>query len=186
MRSRDHQLTRDVLLDRTEQRREIQKNLNNGLLPPPVLEMARTLESFKARAILIGGLACNLYGSPRETHDADFFVAPNSTEQMRDTFKDMGLDTRGLTPGHLEKHNSMVRGSFVGVKMDFLNHIPGLEFESAFKQSFNVSHGEATIRVLDIDSLIASKEAKGRAHDLVDASYLTQKRKQIDEATSQG
>jgi len=131
MRSRDHQLTRDVLLDRTEQRREIQKNLNNGLLPPPVLEMARTLESFKARAILIGGLACNLYGSPRETHDADFFV-------------------------------------------------------SAFKQSFNVSHGEATIRVLDIDSLIASKEAKGRAHDLVDASYLTQKRKQIDEATSQG
>ncbi len=137
------------------------------------LNIYKSLNRHKVRYIVIGGIACILYGSPRVTKDTDIFIEAsleNSTRLLK-ALKAVNFGTADLTTAKkiIENEVSIFKDY---VHLDALTKIKGITFEKAWaKRAIKRIRG-VRIPLLHIDDLILSKKAAGRDIDLIDAKVL--------------
>ena len=157
-----------------------------------ILNVLKTLNRFKVRYLVIGGVAGAFYGNPRFTKDLDIF-ADEKEENLRKliaAFKKLGFITRipvkpeeflsRETRARWKKEKGMLAFTFINPKdplenVDILVETP-VSFASAFKNKKCFRVGNVRISVVSRKDLIVMKRKAGRVQDLQDIAILKEAR----------
>jgi len=75
------------------------------------IDVYRSLNRFRVKYILIGGLACILYGSPRITKDVDIFIDATleNCKRLLEALKAVNFGTAHLTNPKKILENEVIR-----------------------------------------------------------------------------
>jgi len=132
--------------------------------------------------VIIGGVCGVLHGVSLVTQDLDICCSfsPTNLYRIQDALKDLH-PTHRLTANKLPleltdelclRLKNLYLRTDIGI-LDCLGEVAGIgDYEQAFKRSIvhKMSYGE--FRILDIDALIAAKEAVGREKDIAAVMQL--------------
>lgn len=153
-----------------------------------LVKVFRELNRRKIRYLVAGGVAANLYGSPRITKDLDLWVdlEENNLKKLVQVFKKMGFIPR--IPVKAEefisrenrerwlREKGMLAYTFVNPRnpfenVDILFHVP-FSFEKAYKRR-KIFRSETTpVSTVSPQDLMAMKKSAGRVQDLADIEIL--------------
>jgi predicted nucleotidyltransferase len=143
------------------------------------LNIFKSLNEHKVRYILVGGIACILYGSPRITKDTDILIEATleNSARLLDALKAVGFGTADLTTpkGIVKNEVTMFRDY---VYLDVLTKVRGIAFQKAWAKRVIKRIKGVRIPLAHIDDLILSKRAAGRDMDLGDIKILQKIKKQ--------
>lgn len=150
------------------------------MLPPGVsnkpefVALLRALHRHQVELVVVGGLAAILEGVPMYTVDLDFVyrVEPANLERLLAALSEIGAtyrDPAGRTikpdVGRLATNRLNLMDSPLG-NVDALREIaPGWRFEDLVTRSHQVELSGMTVRVLNLEAVLESKEAADRPKD---------------------
>lgn len=140
----------------------------------PFLDVVRSLNSRKAKYVVIGGNAAIVHGVPRGTFDLDILIQPTlaNAKNVLAALRDAGFGTAELTtPERILKMEITIFNDWVPV--DVQSRTPGLRFETAWKNRDTRKIQGVAIPFISRADLIRSKRAAGRPIDLEDVRLLT-------------
>ena len=137
--------------------------------------LLRALTSAQVEFILIGGVAAAAHGSPRVTQDVDIVYrrTPENLARLVGALKDAEPYLRGAPPGlpfrldvaTLSAGLNFILTTNLGM-IDLLGEIAGGgSYENLVEHSFAADVFAVQCRVLDLETLIATKRAAGRPKD---------------------
>lgn len=142
-------------------------------------EIINKLNNRGVKYILVGGRAAIFYGSPRFTHDYDFWVHPDDKNKLYDLFEnEFGFEANR---GREEKRPVVIFYSDTGDKIDVFvaRKITNKEGETisideclSRAVDFQEPDSDFFVRVPAIDDLIKLKKMGARPKDLEDIEYL--------------
>lgn len=145
---------------------------------PDHIELLELLNEYEVDFLLVGGIAVNYYGYARSTGDVDLFYRTerSNVESLYDALSEFfGNGVPGLAgPDDLLKPGLIFQFGLPPHRVDFINDISGVEFETAWKHRVleQVEGEDITVPIIDLENLLANKQASGRAKDLDDFEYL--------------
>ncbi len=144
-------------------------------------ELLRSLNRNNVRYLLIGGYAVILNGYIRNTTDLDVCVASDDENAIRlvRALKEFGFDVPGLDGSLFTKPKSLVRMGFEPLKVEIINYLEGVDFETAYSNRNVIQLAGLKIDLISVEDLIANKKAVGRHIDLADVEKLEKINKQI-------
>jgi hypothetical protein len=142
-------------------------------------ELLRLLNRNNVRYLLIGGYAVILNGYVRNTTDLDLAVAsdPENAECLVKALTEFGFDGENLNTTLFTKPRSLIRMGREPLKVEILNYLEGLDFESAYENRRIAELDGLNISLINIDDLITNKKAVGRHIDLADVEQLELRQK---------
>lgn len=139
-------------------------------------DLLRLFSDKNVRYLVIGGYAFIQYAEPRYTKDLDLWISTDAENAaaVYSALKEFGAPLIDLTEDDFAEDGYFYQMGVPPVRVDVLMGIPGLEFESAWRDRVEVDFGELTVNFISREDLIAAKRASGRAQDLIDAETLSQ------------
>jgi hypothetical protein len=132
------------------------------------------LNACRARYLVVGGQAVIQFAEPRYTKDIDILVEASKTNARRvhralERF--MGrLDA--IDPETLAEPGLWLKLGRAPVRIDILTSIPGVKFETAWRNRVVVRIGSLAVKFISPRDLIRNKLAVGRPLDLADVESL--------------
>jgi len=144
-------------------------------IPPDLIELFSVFDAAGVRLLLVGGHAVSAHGRPRSTKDVDLWLDPEPANIERAC---LALAKFKVLPAIIEALRKARRDEIVWLgrspaRIDFLQSLPGVEFEGAWARRMLVELAGTVIPVIGRDDLIANKRAVGRAQDLKDVRALS-------------
>jgi hypothetical protein len=141
-------------------------------LHPDWNEFFDLLERHGVRFLVVGGFAVAAHGHPRYTADIDIFIArdPRNAARVAKAVRDFGFAS--VTGQQFEVPYAVL---FLGQKpfrIDILNTISGVSFDTAWKRRIRVKLGTRPLPIIAREHLVKNKRASGRAKDLADLEAL--------------
>jgi hypothetical protein len=123
---------------------------------------------------VVGGYAVMRYTEPRFTKDLDLWISTDkgNAAAVFAALKEFGAPLQDLTPDDFTEKDYFYQMGKPPFRLDIMMSIPGLEFETAWKHREEVMIEELAIPFISKADLIKTKEASGRAQDLMDAENL--------------
>jgi hypothetical protein len=141
---------------------------------PDFLDIIRALSDAKARFIIVGAYAVNVYLDPRATGDLDIWVEP-SPENAARVMSALGAFGAPLT-AVAESDFALPGITFqIGIpprRIDILTEISGVTFDEAWAGRSIFPFGPISAPFLGKEALIKNKRATGRPKDLADLEFL--------------
>jgi hypothetical protein len=121
-----------------------------------------TLNCHHVEYITIGGIAATLYGCPEQTYDLDILYADTPANRQRLLAALVEMEAQWdvpLTDSVLQRQPVFALNTKFG-DLDILNEVLGIgTYEQAKTHAQLVALGEQQMAILDLPTLIATKEA---------------------------
>jgi hypothetical protein len=142
------------------------------------LELLELMNKHEVDYLLVGGVAVNYYGYSRSTGDIDILFRPedDNVERLYRALESFfGNGVPGLSgPDDLLEAGLIFQFGVPPHRVDLINDISGVEFETAWKHRIQdyVEDRDIAVPIIHIDDLLANKRASGRAKDIDDYEYL--------------
>ena len=98
------------------------------------LKLYKSLNRNKVKYLIIGGIACIIYGVPRTTLDIDIFIEPSleNAKRLLKALKEIGFGTAHVTtPRKIIKNEINVFEDYL--RIDIITKPKGLAFDKAWK-----------------------------------------------------
>lgn len=129
----------------------------------------------KVRYMIVGGHAVAHYGFPRFTKDLDVFYSDETSNilLLRNALIAFGFKDRDFDQGMFDAGN-IIKIGVEPVRIDLLNQIDGVQFNSAIKQAVQVDLGNTMAIFIGLDDLLINKSSTGRLQDRLDLEKLRQ------------
>jgi predicted nucleotidyltransferase len=146
---------------------------------PDHIELLELLNEHEVDFLLVGGIAVNYYGYARSTGDVDLFYRAddkNIAHLYRALTEFFGAGVPGLAgPDDLSTPGLIFQFGLPPHRVDLLNEISGVAFESAWEHRIveQVEGEQVAVPIINLEDLLANKQASGRAKDVDDFQYLT-------------
>ena len=137
------------------------------------LKLYKSLNKNKVRYLIIGGIACIIYGVPRTTLDIDIFVEPSlkNAERLLRALKEIGFGTVHMTtPQKITKNEINVFEDYL--RLDVITKPKGLAFDKAWKNRNVKMINGIKVNIASIKDIVKSKKASGRRLDKEDIKVL--------------
>jgi hypothetical protein len=144
-------------------------------------QLLERLVRAEVECVLIGGFAAIAHGSSLQTRDVDVCIrlGEENLRRIQKAFQglhpvhrarpDLPLD---LTPELCARLKNLYIKTDLGI-VDCRGQVMGVGgYEEALRHSVPLVFPFGTCRLLDLDTLIKSKEALGRPHDLLTIAHL--------------
>lgn len=149
--------------------------------PPKLLKILQVLAGREVEFIVIGGVAAVLQGAAFSTFDLDIIHSrtPENIDRLLEALSDLQaryrrLDGSTLRPraSHLASPGHQLLMTSAG-PLDLLGSVAGGEsYPDLLPHCYEVQLGEATVRILRLESLISLKEKAGREKDRASLPFL--------------
>jgi hypothetical protein len=146
--------------------------------------MLRTLAEHGVDFIVVGGVCAALHGSPLSTVDLDIVHArsEDNLDRLESALRDMGAVYRVQPERQLVPPRSALSGTGHQLlicsngSLDLLGSIdPGWDFDALLEHALELDLGEGLrVRVLDLPTLIQSKQVLGRPKDQLAILHLNE------------
>ncbi len=137
-------------------------------------DLISLLNRSKVRYLVVGGYAVMFHDAPRFTRDLDVFVADDE-ENIRllgQAMSEFGFPLPEEALLALSQPNRMISVGRAPSRIDILNHLTGLEFESVWPERSVGRFEDIEINFIGLKGLIAAKRATSRPQDLIDLARL--------------
>ncbi len=119
-------------------------------------DMLQLLNKHRVRYLIIGGLAFIYHAKPRYTKDMDLWIdpAPENVKRANRALSEFG------SPYALSAENAeeILQLGVAPDRIDFMLHVVGARFETAWKKRISGWYGDAKASWIDLDSLIRIKK----------------------------
>ena len=144
-------------------------------LPSEWLEFLSLLQRHDARFVIVDAYAMAAHGRPRASQDIDIFVEPSAenAERVAKALDEFGYPE--LAKESIEAFRNPPRMASLGVpplRIDIMNHIDGVPFQSAYEGALEETLGGIHVRFIGLADFVATKRASGRTKDLLDVELL--------------
>jgi hypothetical protein len=138
-------------------------------------DMLELLDKHQVRYLIIGGLAFIYHAKPRYTKDMDLWIdpAPDNIKRANTALAEFG------SPFPLEsgKAGEILQLGIAPDRIDFLLHVSGARFETAWKKRIQGRYGVAKANWVDLESLIRIKSRIDNPRHQEDVRVLREVRK---------
>lgn len=147
---------------------------------PDIQDFLRALHSHNVNFMIVGGEAVIFYGHIRVTGGIDVFYDRGHNNAVR-LFNALGDFWQGDIPeldgpSELEDCGVIFQFGVPPNRIDLLNDIDGIDFESAWRQRTRVvlesTTGNVPFSYIGLEDLIQNKRASGRPKDQEDLPFL--------------
>jgi len=147
---------------------------------PDVQDFLTVLDAHKVKFMIVGGEAVIFYGHIRVTGDIDVYY-DREHDNAVSLFKALEEFWQGDVPqledpSELEKRGVIFQFGVPPNRIDLLNDIDGVEFESAWRRRTRVTlegqSGGIPFSYIGLEDLIQNKRASGRPKDQEDLPFL--------------
>ena len=147
---------------------------------PDIQDFLRALHSHNVNFMIVGGEAVIFYGHIRVTGDIDVFYDRGHDNAVR-LFNALGDFWQGDIPelngpSELEDGGVIFQFGVPPNRIDLLNDIDGIDFESSWRQRTRVvlesTTGNVPFSYIGLEDLIQNKRASGRPKDQEDLPFL--------------
>lgn len=137
-------------------------------------ELLKIFEKHKIRYLIVGGYAVMKYSEPRFTKDLDVFIATDqeNAKSVYSALKEFGALLENLTPDDFAHEGYVYQMGRPPLRIDIMMSIPGIEFDSAWKNRKVVELEDLKVFFISRSDLIRAKEASGRPQDKIDIEKL--------------
>lgn len=138
-------------------------------------DLLKILNANGVKYLVIGGYAVIQYAEPRFTSDLDLWVSVKSenAKAVFNSLKEFGAPLAGMTEKDFMEEGYFYQMGNPPVRVDILMGIPGLKFESAWKNKKEFNYEELVVSFISKEDLIIAKRASGRPQDIIDADLLS-------------
>ena len=138
------------------------------------IELLQTLNTEKARYLVIGGHAYALHVEPRYTGDLDLWVEPTeaNAKLVWSALTQFGAPLGDTSLNDFTRSSLVFQMGIVPNRVDILCGIEGVTFGEAWKSKQKALLGDVPVFIISRDLLIRNKLAAGRAKDLLDVKML--------------
>ncbi len=123
---------------------------------------------------VVGGIAVNMHGYLRTTHDLDLFIRPtlDNAELAFGALRELGAPLEGLEPGDLLNDEENLRFGPPEDHIDILASIGEISFDQVWQNRVETEVEGLSVPLISIRDLIANKRQVGRLRDLADVEEL--------------
>ncbi len=137
-------------------------------------EFVESLNANEVRYLVVGGYAVAIHGYPRYTKDLDIWVdlSGENAEHIVQAIREFGFGSLGLTSEDFLGTDQIIQFGYPPNRIDLLTSLPGVEFESCFKNLIPVDIGGITASFIGLSDLRRNKAASGRPQDIADIDNL--------------
>ena len=139
-------------------------------------EFIGLLNKQKIKYMIVGAYALALYAKPRNTGDLDIFIerSENNAKSMLKVLKEFGLESLEITKEDFMTEGRVLQLGVSPVRIDIMNSIDGVEFNTAFNRVEKVNFGSITANFISKEDLIKNKSSSKRKKDQADLEELKQ------------
>jgi len=137
-------------------------------------EFIRYLNDNAVRYLVVGGYAVAIHGHPRYTKDLDIWVdaTPENARKLMAALRDFGFGESGLSESDFTTPEQVIQLGYPPHRIDLLTTLRGVDFETCHQAKVPVRLGDTLIDFIDLENLIKTKLATGRAQDQADVDSL--------------
>lgn len=144
-----------------------------------VKDLFRSLNTYQANYLLVGGMALAMHGYVRATQDLDLWIRVDADNKMRLI---AALSENGVAGAeYLKDVPLLFRWSSVtvgkrGFTLDMghaLNAFEAVDFDACYDRAVDATFDDVPFKVIHLNDLITEKLATGRSKDLGDVEELT-------------
>ena len=127
------------------------------------------------RFLVVGGFALAVHGYPRATVDIDAWVwaSPENARKILTCLDRFGFGGLDLSVEDFTAPDRVVQLGYPPYRIDIITSVSGVEFDGAWANRMMVDIDGLEVPFIGRDDLLANKRATGRAKDLADVDYLT-------------
>lgn len=138
------------------------------------VELLSLFNKYQVRYLLVGGYAVMYHSEPRFTKDIDFFIASTVEDiaRLSNALEEFGIPLSDSKKEQLQIPNKMIVLGIPPNRIDLLNKLGTVEFETAWEKRILKESEDTSIWVIDIDSLIEAKRCSNRPQDRLDIEKL--------------
>ncbi len=137
-------------------------------------DLLRAFSDAGVEFLVAGAYAVIHYTEPRFTKDIDLWVRPTeeNAERVLKALAVFGAPVGNLSVEDLCDPEMIFQIGVEPVRADILAGIPGLDFDTAQRESETTRFGDIEVRVLGLESLRIAKRHAARPQDLLDLEGL--------------
>ena len=137
-------------------------------------ECIESLISHQVDFLVIGGYAVAAHGRPRYTGDIDIFVrkSPDNARRLVSALHEFFGPLPEIREENFLHDDRMSQFGLEPLRIDFLVHIKGVDFETAWRNKVLINQSGTDIPFISLPDLRANKRATGRGKDLIDLDLL--------------
>jgi hypothetical protein len=138
-------------------------------------ELLKIFNDYQVKYLVIGGYAVMHYTEPRYTKDLDIWIKADA-ENAAAIFQALqvfGAPLAGMTEDDFAHEGYFYQIGVPPVRVDILMSIKGVNFQAAWARRVGAEVAGVEVFFISKEDLILSKQATGRAQDLIDAELLT-------------
>lgn len=141
---------------------------------PHFEELLRLFEENRVSYMVVGGYAVAFWGYPRFTKDIDIFFQtdPSNVQKIKAALVSFGFSEHALPDRLFEEKGNIIKFGIEPIRVDLLNEIDGVEYETAASRIVRGKYGSVEINFIGRNDLIENKQASGRAQDIADLEKL--------------
>jgi len=144
-------------------------------LDPNFREFLKSLNSAKAKYLVLGGYAVNYYGRHRATKDLDVWIAvdPENARLVSQVMKSFGGFTDAQVPyGLFLQKGKVFAFGREPIRIDLLTSPSGIDFAASYARRLEVIWDGVRVPLIALDDLRQNKQTSGRPKDLDDVENL--------------
>jgi len=152
------------------------RSMSNNIFSLDLQELIQACNDHDVEYILVGGYAVILHGYNRTTGDIDVWINPTKANYDKlllafDQFQMPIFDMSEKKFLAIEDYDVFSFGLPPNA-IDLMTSVKGLDFESAYENSYIHEFDDLDVRVVQYDDLISAKKAAGRPRDVNDVERL--------------
>ncbi len=143
-------------------------------LPPDLVAMLSEFARAEVRYLVIGGHAVSFHARPRSTKDLDLWLdgAAENIGRACHALTQFGVPPELVAELRSASPAEIVWMGCAPARVDFLQQIPGVEFEDAWPRRVLAELAGVPVTFIGREDLIANKRAVHRPRDLQDVRAL--------------
>ncbi len=141
-------------------------------------ELLALLNAHNVSYMVIGGYAVAFHGHPRYTKDIDIWIdnSPGNARRMVACLEEFGFGSLKLGEADFTASGNVIQLGYPPRRVDIITGITGLAFDDFYRNRETVVLDNVSVTYIDLEGLIATKQAAGRLQDLADIEKLGSKR----------
>jgi predicted nucleotidyltransferase len=142
-------------------------------------DFIKLLNKHQVDYMVVGGYALAFHGKPRHTGDLDIWIntTEDNAEKLVHAIKEFGLSGLGLTKSDFMQEGYVTQIGYPPLRIDILNSIDGVQFETAFLNKLLVDVNGIEIKYIGLRDFIDNKNASGRSQDIADVKEIKKLKK---------
>lgn len=140
-------------------------------------ELLKLLGKHRVKYLIIGAYAAVYYTEPRFTKDLDLWAKADieNAGRLYEALEEFGAPLKGIRSEDFTNEKMVYQIGVAPIRVDIFFGIPGMNFDSAWKNRIRATYGDAGINIVGIKELVKSKKISGRPQDNLDIDKLLPK-----------